>query len=80
MEYVYRIIIFGLKLIVKSGLETIIWNSSMRKHILLNYFFLIQGKNLAQKYKFINKKDLFYARRNFKENLCGLCTYNKWHF
>ena len=31
MEYVYKINIFGLKMMMKSGLEKIFWNPSMRE-------------------------------------------------
>ena len=34
-EYVHKVDIFGLKMMVKSGLEKVFWNSSMRKMIFL---------------------------------------------
>ena len=71
MEYVSKINIFCLKMMVKSGLE---------KHILKflhaqNYFFLLH-KN-AQNCKFSKRNDLLWAWRNFNKTFCDACTYHK---
>ena len=41
MESLSRITIFGLKMMVKSGLEIFYWNSSMRKSFSYNSFYLL---------------------------------------
>ena len=41
MESVPKITIFGLKMMVKSGLEKYFWNSSMRKPFSSNSFYLL---------------------------------------
>ena len=50
MEYIPKITIFGLKMMVKSGLEKYFYNSSMRKPF--SFYFIEKG---GLSYKFDNK-------------------------
>ena len=55
-------IIFGLKMMVKSGLKNYFWNSSMRKPFSCfscNSFYFIGRWPFLQNYKFSNKMTLF---------------------
>ena len=57
MEYGWKFSIFGLKMMVKSGLFSIKW------------IYLIERRIFGQKYKFSNKNDMVRAWRNFKNIL-----------
>ena len=73
MEYLFKINIFGLKMLVKSGLEFFFLKFLHAQ----NYFpDFIKGKNFAQNCKFSNKNDIFCARRDVNENFCAVCTNN----
>ena len=56
IEYVTKNNIFGLKMIMKSGLEKII----------LKFLHAQKKRRFDQKYKFSNKNDMVCAWRNFK--------------
>ena len=63
MEYVSKIDIFGLKIMVKSGLEKIILKSLYSE----NYLPLLHKReDLAQNHKFSNKNNYLLAWRDFK--------------
>ena len=47
IESVPEIAIFGLKMMVKSGLEKIFWNSSMRKPFSSNSFCFIERRKMT---------------------------------
>ena len=66
IEYVTNNNIFGLKMMMKSGLEKNIWNSSMLKPFSIKWIYLIEKRSFYQKYKFSNKNDMVCTWRNFK--------------
>jgi hypothetical protein len=74
MEYVYKINIFGLKMMVKSGLEKIF----LKFRLFQKIFFITEFALWAQKCKFSNKNDTFCAWRDFKKKfVIYICTYIK---
>ena len=78
MEYVSRISIFGLKMMMKSGLEKIFLEippCAKPFSDLLIYF--IKVRIFALNYKFSNKNDLVCAWRDFNFTSCVLSTYPK---
>ena len=44
------------------------------------FSYIKKGQMLAQNYKFSNKNSLLCSWRDFKKNLCGICTYDKRNF
>ena len=60
---VSEITIFGLQMMVKSGLE-IHFLKSLHAEIIFQYF--LNGKTFAQKYKFSNKYDLGISKQNYR--------------
>ena len=64
--------IFGLKMMVKSGLDKKIWNCYMWKPFCSNsYSTRIATRAFLQNYKYSNKDDLLFARRDFKKIFVG---------
>ena len=67
MEYVSKSTIFGLKMMLKSGLK----NYILKLLHVVNYFpllmpYFIKGKIFISNYKFRNKNNILPIWRNFK--------------
>ena len=50
---------------VKSGLEILFWNPSIRKPFFDHLIYFIKGRICASDYKFSNKNDILCAWRDF---------------
>ena len=76
MEFVSKINIFGLIMMMKSGLEKILLKSlHAQSHFLKIFFTSWRGDFLQKKYKFSNKKDPPCAWRDYKKSIHGVCKY-----
>ena len=80
MEYGWNFRISGLKMMVKSGLEKIFWNSSMCKPFSIKWIYLIERRSFDQKNKFSKKMTWCAHGVNFQKSSCGISTYDKWNF
>ena len=69
MEYVPNIYIFGLKMMVKSGLEITPPCAKPFSDLLIHF---IKGRIFALIYKFSNKNDMVCPWRDFDITLCGV--------
>ena len=77
MKYGLNSIIFGLKMMMKSGLEKIFLKSQDAKSLFQKIFIFIEWWIVAQNYKFSNKNDSAHGG-DFKEKKI-LCR-DKWNF
>ena len=68
MEYVTKINIFGLNMMVKSSLEKIILKFL---HAQNNFFYFIK---MPQNWKLSDKNYLICAWRDFIKTFCDACT------
>ena len=72
MESVYKIIIFALKMMVKSGLEKIFLK-------FLHDYFPLPHKS-AQNHKFSNKNNYLSFQNNFLDHFSPSFLGQKWYF
>ena len=77
MEYVSKINIFGLKMMVKSGLEKIFLKFLHAQGLFQTSWFTLYKWGFRSKYKFSTKNDLLCAWRDFNRNFFDVCTYNE---
>ena len=75
MEYGSEMTLFGLKMMVKVVQNFLFWNSYMRKP----FIDLLYEKTKLND-KFSNKNLLLPTWRDFKKQLCGVCTNDKWKY
>ena len=79
MEYGWNFSIPGLKMMVKSGLQKLFWNFSMRKPFSIIWIYLIERRSFDQ-FWFSNKNYMVCEWKNFQNTSCGISTYDKWNF
>ena len=74
IESVYKITIFGLKMMVKSGLEKKNLKFLNAEAIFFKFILLHKNEDFC---KFSNKNGMFAAWWDFKKKFCGECNKHK---
>ena len=77
MEYGPENNIFGLKMMMKSGLKKFFDIPPCTKPFLENLFYFIERGIFESNCKFSNKNDILCAWRDFNKTFCGISTCHK---
>ena len=80
MEYVPKFNIFGLKMMVKSGVEKIFFKFLHGQGLFQTSWFSTEMLGFRSKNTNSVIKMTFFAHGGISKIFCDLCTYNKWNF